>query len=128
MRRLLERLDTPDKAWKAPRADAMEREYWKDDVKAYERALTQTDVASAPWWVVPANDKRNARLIVSQIVIDTLESLGLTPPPIDPDRKRELKRDPQDVGDMERAGLWPFSRVREKGNILTIPSARRARC
>jgi PPK2 family polyphosphate:nucleotide phosphotransferase len=90
-RRLLARLDTPDKTWKASRADAVEREYWKDYVVAYERALTETNAVAAPWWVVPADDKLNARLIVSQIVIDTLDSLNLTPPPIDADRKRELK-------------------------------------
>ena len=89
--RLLDRLDTPDKSWKASRSDFLEREYWKDYIKAYERALTETNAATAPWWVVPADDKLNARLIVSQIVIDTLESLKLTPPPIDADRKREIK-------------------------------------
>jgi PPK2 family polyphosphate:nucleotide phosphotransferase len=91
LRRLLQRLDMPDKTWKASRADAEEREYWKDYRKAYERALTETSLAAAPWWVVPADDKLNARLIVSQIVIDTLEGLKLTPPPVDAARKRELK-------------------------------------
>ena len=90
-RRLLERLDTPDKTWKASHSDFVEREYWKDYIKAYERALTETNAETAPWWIVPADDKRNARLIVSQIVVDVLESLKLTPPPIDAGRKRELK-------------------------------------
>ncbi|MGD1036542.1 MAG: PPK2 family polyphosphate kinase [Roseiarcus sp.] len=91
LRRLLERLDTPDKTWKASRADAEERKYWKDYMSAYEHALGATSVAFAPWHIVPADDKLNARLIVSQIVIDALEGLKLAPPPIDAARRRELQ-------------------------------------
>jgi len=91
LRRLLERLDDPEKTWKVSHADAEERGYWRDYMRAYEHALTATSVAAAPWHVVPADDKRNARLIVSQIVIDALEALELTPPPIDAARRRELK-------------------------------------
>ncbi len=91
LRRLLQRLDTPDKNWKASRTDAEERKYWKDYVSAYDHALGATSAASAPWHVVPADDKLNARLIVSQIVIDALEALKLTPPPIDAARRKELQ-------------------------------------
>ncbi len=91
LQRLLQRLDTPDKTWKASRADAEERRYWKDYMRAYEHALAATSVAAAPWHIVPADDKHNARLIVSQIVIDALEGLNLTPPPIDAERRRELQ-------------------------------------
>ncbi len=91
LNRLLERLDTPDKAWKASRADAEERKYWKDYMSAYEHGLGATSVEFAPWHVVPADDKLNARLIVSQIVIDALEGLKLTPPPIDAARRKELQ-------------------------------------
>lgn len=91
LKRLLERLDTPDKTWKASRADAVERKCWKDYMSAYEHGLGATSVEFAPWHVVPADDKLNARLIVSQIVIDALEGLKLAPPPIDADRKRELQ-------------------------------------
>jgi PPK2 family polyphosphate:nucleotide phosphotransferase len=91
LRRLLQRLDDPDKTWKASHADAEERGYWRDYMRAYEHALTKTSVAAAPWHVVPADDKQNARLIVSQIVIDALDALALTPPPIDAARRRELK-------------------------------------
>ncbi len=91
LRRLQSRVDTPDKSWKISHADVVERQYWKAYTNAYEQALSETSVANAPWWVVPADDKPNARLIVSQIVIDTLKSLNLTPPPIDADRKHELK-------------------------------------
>jgi PPK2 family polyphosphate:nucleotide phosphotransferase len=91
LRRLLERLDDPDKTWKISRADAEERGRWDDYMRAYERALAATSVDAAPWHVAPADDKLNARLIVSQLVIDALEALDLTPPPIDAARKRELK-------------------------------------
>ena len=90
LRRLLARLDDPDKTWKASRADAQERERWDDYMHAYERALSATSVDEAPWHVVPADDKPNARLIVSQLVINALEALKLTPPPIDEARRREL--------------------------------------
>ena len=66
LRRLLQRLDDPDKTWKASHADAEERGYWRDYMRAYEHALTETSVDDAPWHVVPADDKPNARLIVSQ--------------------------------------------------------------
>jgi PPK2 family polyphosphate:nucleotide phosphotransferase len=91
LKRLLQRLDDPDKTWKASRADAEERKRWKDYMTAYERALAATSVEAAPWHIVPADDKLNARLIVSQIVIDALEGLKLTPPPIDAARRRELQ-------------------------------------
>lgn len=90
-RRLLQRLDTPEKTWKASRADVEERKFWKDYQRAYEQALKDTSVAAAPWHVVPADDKPNARLFVSQIVIDALEDLPLDPPPLDTARERELK-------------------------------------
>jgi PPK2 family polyphosphate:nucleotide phosphotransferase len=91
LKRLLLRLDTPDKTWKASRADAEERKYWKDYIAAYEQALAATSVDTAPWHIVPADDKLNARLIVSQIVIDALDGLKLAPPPIDAARRRELQ-------------------------------------
>ena len=64
--------------------------HWRDYMRAYEHALTETSVDAAPWHVVPADDKPNARLIVSQLVINALEALQLTPPPVDEARRREL--------------------------------------
>jgi PPK2 family polyphosphate:nucleotide phosphotransferase len=90
LRRLLQRLDDPDKTWKVSHADAEERGYWRAYLRAYEHALTETSVDAAPWYVVPADDKPNARLIVSQLVINALEALQLTPPPVDDARRREL--------------------------------------
>ena len=74
-KRFLERIDEPEKNWKFSQADIEEREYWKHYMKAYEECLGATSTSEAPWYVVPADDKENARLIVSQIVLDTLEGL-----------------------------------------------------
>jgi PPK2 family polyphosphate:nucleotide phosphotransferase len=89
-RRLLQRLDSAEKAWKASRSDVEERKFWKDYQRAYEIALSETSRAASPWHVVPADDKPNARLFVSRIIIDALEALPLDMPPPDDARKREL--------------------------------------
>ena len=90
-RRLLERLDEPEKTWKASRADVEERKFWREYQRAYELALGGTSVKTAPWHIVPADDKKNARLFVSRIVIEALAALPLTPPPPSAARKAELK-------------------------------------
>jgi len=88
--RFLARIDEPDKNWKFSMADVEERKYWKDYRDAYEKCLGATSTETAPWYVVPADDKENARLIVSQIVSDTLDGLDLRYPKSDSARKREL--------------------------------------
>jgi PPK2 family polyphosphate:nucleotide phosphotransferase len=90
-KRFLERIDTPEKNWKLGLADIHERKYWKQYRNAYEACLTATSTHHAPWYVVPADDKENARLIVSQIVLDTLEDLKMAYPKPTAKRKRELK-------------------------------------
>ena len=90
-KRLLERLDDPEKNWKASMNDVEERSFWKDYRRAYELALPATSVASAPWFVVPADDKKNARLYVSQILIDAFSALPVETPKPDAARKKELK-------------------------------------
>ena len=89
--RLLARIDDPEKNWKFSLADIHERKYWKHYMQAYEACLTATSTAHAPWYVVPADDKENARLIVSQIVIDALDTLKMAYPKTTPKRRRELK-------------------------------------
>src|SRR5580700_2575708 len=74
-KRFLERIDDPEKNWKFSLADIQERKYWKHYMKAYEACLHATSTHHAPWYVVPADDKENARLIVSQIVLDGLSEL-----------------------------------------------------
>ena len=75
-KRFLERIDQPEKNWKISAADLKERGFWKQYVAAYEACLGATSTSEAPWYVVPADDKENARLIVSRIILDTLESPG----------------------------------------------------
>ena len=91
-RRFLARIDDPDKNWKISEADTAERAYWKDYQRAYEECLAATSTGHAPWYVVPADDKENARLIISQIVLDTLGKLKLEWPKPPRDRRKELQR------------------------------------
>jgi PPK2 family polyphosphate:nucleotide phosphotransferase len=90
-KRFLERIDEPDKNWKFSLADIHERKYWKDYKKAYEACLSATSTDHAPWYAVPADDKENARLIVSQIVLDALNELKMAYPKTTAKRRRELK-------------------------------------
>ena len=90
-KRFLARIDEPDKNWKFSLADIHERKYWKDYVKAYEACLHATSTHHAPWYIVPADDKENARLIVSRIVLDALEDLKMAWPKTTPKRRAELQ-------------------------------------
>ena len=90
-KRFLERIDEPDKNWKFSLADMHEREYWSDYMKAYEACLKGTSTRHAPWYVVPADDKENARLIISQTIIDTLSELKMAYPKVTAARQQELK-------------------------------------
>jgi PPK2 family polyphosphate:nucleotide phosphotransferase len=90
-KRFLERIDEPDKNWKFSFADIHERKYWKHYMNAYEDCLTATSTQQAPWFVVPADDKEDARLIVSQIILDALNELKMAYPKITAKRRRELK-------------------------------------
>jgi PPK2 family polyphosphate:nucleotide phosphotransferase len=89
-KRFLARIDEPEKNWKFSAADIAERKFWKHYMTAYEECLAATSTRHAPWYVVPADDKENARLIVSQIVLDTLEGLKMSYPETDAKRRREL--------------------------------------
>ena len=89
-KRFLARIDEPEKNWKFSLADIAERKYWKQYMKAYEECLGATSTREAPWYVVPADDKENARLIVSQIILDTLEGLEMSYPKTTDERHQEL--------------------------------------
>ena len=91
-RRFLERIDEPEKNWKFSTADIEERKFWKDYMQAYEECLGATSTSEAPWYVVPADDKENARLIVSQIVLETLGGLKMSYPKVSEERRHELRR------------------------------------
>ena len=88
--RFLARIDDPDKNWKFSVADIEERKSWRGYMKAYEECLGATSTADCPWYVVPADDKENARLIVSQIVLDTFEGLKMAYPKTTAERRKEL--------------------------------------
>ena len=89
--RFRDRIDEPDKNWKFSEADVSERERWDDYMQAYEACLSATSTAHAPWYVVPADVKKNARLIVSQIILDTMKELGMSYPTVDKTRLEELQ-------------------------------------
>ena len=89
-KRLLARIDDPEKNWKFSSADVAERKFWKAYMDAYGKCLGATSTRNAPWYVVPADDKENARLIVSSIVLDTLEELKMSYPKTGAKRRREL--------------------------------------
>ena len=89
-KRFLARIDEPEKNWKFSAADIAERKFWKQYMKAFEECLSATSTHHTPWYVVPADDKENARLIVSQIVLDTFEALKMNYPKTSVKRRREL--------------------------------------
>jgi len=91
-RRFLARIDDPAKNWKFSVDDIAERERWKDYTRAYEHCLEATSTRRAPWYVVPADDKGNARLIVSQAILDAIDDLKMNYPKPDAAKLRELQK------------------------------------
>ena len=91
-RRFLARIDDPKKNWKFSAADVAERARWKDYMQAYEECLEATSTDRAPWYVVPADDKQNARLIVSQVIVDTMNRLKMRYPEPTPATAVELRK------------------------------------
>jgi PPK2 family polyphosphate:nucleotide phosphotransferase len=90
-RRFLERLDEPEKNWKFSAADIRERKCWEDYQKAYEDMIANTATEHAPWYVVPADNKWFTRLVVSAVVVETLESLDLAYPKVEEAKLKELE-------------------------------------
>jgi PPK2 family polyphosphate:nucleotide phosphotransferase len=89
-KRFLERIDEPDKNWKFSLADIEERKFWKQYMQAYEACLSATSTKEAPWYVVPADDKKNARLIISEIILDVFKGLAMAYPKTGAKRRKEL--------------------------------------
>ena len=90
-KRFLARIDEPDKNWNFSLADIHEKNFWKQFREAYEACLNTTSTHHGPWHVVPADDKENTRLIVSQIVLDTLKEFKMAYPKTTAKRQAELK-------------------------------------
>ena len=88
--RLLARLDDPDKRWKFSAPDLRERERWDDYMRAYAHCIEATSTARSPWYIVPADDKPNARLIVSQAIVAALDNLDMHFPTLDAQQLRDL--------------------------------------
>jgi PPK2 family polyphosphate:nucleotide phosphotransferase len=90
-KRFLRRIDDPAKNWKFSLDDIQERKFWKQYTSAYEACLGATSFDHAPWYAVPADDKKNARLVISQVIVDTLKSLKMGSPKASPGQRRELR-------------------------------------
>ena len=103
-KRFIERIDDPQKNWKFTTADIHERKFWPGYMTAYEECLSATSTSDSPWYVVPADDKNNSRLIVSQIVLDTFEAMKLTYPEASPAHVRELKSIRAELASCRRIG------------------------
>ena len=86
--RFKQRLDDPARNWKISESDYAEREYWPQYVKAYEETLEATSTKHAPWFVIPSNHKWYRDLVISRIVVDTLEEMKLKLPPTRVDLKQ----------------------------------------
>jgi len=89
-KRFLDRINRSEKNWKFSSADAREREYWNDYMKAYEDMIRHTATHEAPWYVVPADNKWFTRVVVAAAVIDALSSLDLHFPKVDAEKLKEL--------------------------------------
>jgi PPK2 family polyphosphate:nucleotide phosphotransferase len=90
-KRFIERIDNPDKNWKFSAADANERIYWKEYMKAYEEMIQNTSTEDSPWYVVPADNKSYARIVIASAIINALDKLDLEYPQVSPEKIEELK-------------------------------------
>lgn len=88
--RFINRIEDPEKNWKFSTADIEERKCWKQYMQAYEACLSATSTKHAPWYVVPADDKKNTRLIISQVILDTFKALKMSYPETSAKRQQEL--------------------------------------
>ncbi len=91
-KRFLERIDNPDKNWKFSASDFKERKYWKEYMNAYEELIKHTATKESPWYVVPADNKAFARIVVASAIINALDSLGLEYPKVSKEKLAELAR------------------------------------
>jgi PPK2 family polyphosphate:nucleotide phosphotransferase len=91
MRRFTERIDNPAKNWKFSSSDLKEREYWEDYQFCYEQVINHTSTKNAPWYVIPADDKWVARLMASEIIVDTMKKLDLKYPRLSDDQMKRLE-------------------------------------
>ena len=100
--RMIERIETPAKNWKFEEGDVKERGFWSAYMQAYEDCINNTASEHAPWFVIPADDKKNMRLIVSQLILEKLKSLYMEYPVIDERRAAELNKYKQIILDQDK--------------------------
>jgi PPK2 family polyphosphate:nucleotide phosphotransferase len=101
-KRMIERIETPAKNWKFEEGDVKERGFWSAYMQAYEDCINNTSSEHAPWFVIPADDKKNMRLIVSQLILEKLKSLNMEYPVIDERRAAELNKYKQIILDQDK--------------------------
>jgi PPK2 family polyphosphate:nucleotide phosphotransferase len=89
--RLIERIEDPSKNWKFEEQDVKVRDKWNEYMAAYETCINETASKRAPWYVVPADDKKNVRLTVSKIIAEELKNMNMAYPDSSPERTEELK-------------------------------------
>jgi PPK2 family polyphosphate:nucleotide phosphotransferase len=89
-KRFIDRIDKPEKNWKFSKGDIKEREYWNKYMSAYEVCLTETSSECSPWYIIPADDKKNARLIISKVILECLQKLKMEYPKTSKLRHEEL--------------------------------------
>jgi PPK2 family polyphosphate:nucleotide phosphotransferase len=91
LKRFIARIDNPDKNWKFSFGDVEERKFWPQYMHAYEECLNATSTETAPWYVIPADDKKNARLLISEVILQTYQSMDMHYPVTDEARREELR-------------------------------------
>lgn len=91
-KRFLERIDNPDKNWKFSSSDLAERKFWKEYMGAYDELIRNTATPKSPWYVIPADNKHLARIIVASALITALESMKVSYPNVGADKVAELQR------------------------------------
>lgn len=91
LKRFLARIDNPDKNWKFSFGDVEERKFWPQYMHAYEECLNATSTQNAPWYVIPADDKKNARLLISEVILQTYQSMDMHYPVTNEARRKELR-------------------------------------
>lgn len=89
-KRFIERVDDPDKNWKFSTADAKERGYWDDYMKAYDDMIKNTATEKSPWYVVPADNKSYARIVIASAIMHALDEMELEYPTVDRQKMEEL--------------------------------------
>jgi len=89
---LIERIQDPTKNWKFDEQDVKERGFWNDYQQAYEDLINATSTQKSPWYIIPADDKKNMRLIVAKVIVSELKRLDMSYPEATAERHEHLKK------------------------------------